>query len=155
MVEASSGILITCGCLKENPVIPIKKAIVTQGHRKTYAQALGNTCDIPLFQLPTPCIKGDMVVIRVDEEDYLAGLEDCKTHLHGRIMLSEGDKPLTHLALTKKLQLMLKAIGPWKAISFGKGFYEFEFSPLEDMRWVLEICSWELSPGFLRLFAWT
>ena len=81
-----------------------------------------------------------MVVVRVDEEDYLAyldGLDDCKTHLHGQTILSKGDKPLTHLDLTKKLQLVWKAIGPWKAILLGKRFYEFEFSSLEDMRWVL------------------
>ena len=67
------------------------------------SKGLGNTCEIPLSQLPTPCIKGDMVTFRVYEEDYLASLEDCKTHLHGRIILSKGDKPLTHLDLTKKL----------------------------------------------------
>jgi len=44
-----------------------------------------------------------MIAIRVEEEDYLAGLKDCKTDLHGRIILSKGDKPLTHLALTKKV----------------------------------------------------
>jgi len=107
--------------------------------KKTYAQALGDICDIPLSQLPTPCIKGDMVVVRVKEEDFLAGLEDCKTHLHGRIILAKGNKPLTHLDLTKKLQLVWKAIGPWKAIPLGKGFYEFEFSSLEDMQWVLGV----------------
>jgi len=74
-----------------------------------------------------------MVVVRVDLEDYLAGLEDCKTHLHGLTILSKGDKPLTHLDLTKKLQLVWKAIGPWKAIPLRKRFYEFNFSSLEDM----------------------
>jgi len=44
-----------------------------------------------------------MVVVQVEEKDYLAGLEDCKNHLHGRIILSKGDQPLTHLDLTKKL----------------------------------------------------
>ena len=84
-----------------------------------------------------------MVVIRVDEEDYLVGLE--KTHLHGQIILSKGDKPVTHLDLTK-LQLVWKAIGTWKAIPLEKGFYEFEFSSLEDMRWTLGMgpCSYLL-----------
>jgi len=50
-----------------------------------------------------PCIKGDMVVVQVEEEDYLVVLEDCKNHLHGRIILSKGDTPLPHLDLTKKL----------------------------------------------------
>jgi len=60
------------------------------------SQTLGNTRDIPLSQLPIPCIKGDMIVVRIDEVDYLAGLEDCKIHLHGRVILSKGDKSLTH-----------------------------------------------------------
>ena len=38
-----------------------------------------------------------MIAVQIDEADYLAGLEDCKTHLHGRVILSKGDKPLTHL----------------------------------------------------------
>jgi len=52
-----------------------------------------------------------MVVVWFEEEDYLAGLEDCNIHIHGRIILSKGDKPLTHIDLTKKLQLVWKAIG--------------------------------------------
>jgi len=82
----------------------------------------------------------------------LAGLEDCKIHLHGWVILSKGDKPLTHLDLTKKLQSVWKAIGPWKTIPLGKGFYEFEFAFIEDMRWTLGMGSLKLSPGLLRLF---
>jgi len=96
MAEASASFLILWGCLKENEVVPIKKAVAMQGYRKTFAQALGNTCDIPLSKLPTPCIKGDMVVVWIEEEDYMTGLEDCKTCLHGWIILSKWGKPLTH-----------------------------------------------------------
>jgi len=65
-----------------------------------------------------------MIVVRIDETYYLVGIEDCKTHLHGQIILSKGDKPLRHL-------------GPWKTIPLGKGFYEFEFVSLKDMRWTI------------------
>jgi len=75
-----------------------------------------------------------MIVVLIDETDYLAGLEDCKTHLHGQIILFKGDKPLTHLDLTKKLQSVWKALRSWKTIPLGKGFYEFEFASLEDKR---------------------
>jgi hypothetical protein len=37
----------------------------------------------------------------------------------------------------------------------GKGFYEFSFSSLEDVRRVRSVVSWNLEPGFLKLFAWT
>jgi len=116
---------------------------------------LENTCDIPLSELPTPCIKGDMIVVRIDEANYLAGLENCKTHLHGRVILSKGDKSLTHLDLNKKLLPVWKALGLWKTIPLEKSFYEFEFASLEDMRWALRMGSLKLSHGFLRLFAWT
>ena len=103
MAKGSTGFLIPWACLMNQEVFPNNKASTMPGQRKTFAQALGNTCDIPLSQLPTPCIKGNMIVVRIDEADYLAGLEDCKTHFHGRIILSKRDKPLTHFDLTKNL----------------------------------------------------
>ena len=136
MAEGSNGFIIPWKCLKDREVSPAKTVYAKPGQKKNFAQALGTTCDISLSELPTPYVKGDMIVVRIDEIEYLAGLEDCKTHLHGRVILSKGDKPLTHLDLTKKLQPVWKAIGPWKAIPLGKGFYEFEFASLEDMRWV-------------------
>ena len=139
----------------DQEVFPNKKVSAMLGQRKTFAQALGNTCDIPLSQLHASCIKEDMIVVRIDEADYLAGLEDCKIYLHGQIILYKGDKPFTHLDLTKKLQPVWKALRSWKAIPLGKGFYEFEFASLEDMRWALGMGSLKLSLGFLRLFAWT
>ena len=81
MVDDSTGFLIPWGYLKDRDVNPNKKAMI--GSRKTFAQALENTCGISLSQLPTPCIKGDMVVVQVEEEDYLAGwgLQDSSTWL--------------------------------------------------------------------------
>jgi len=155
MAEGFTGFLIPWACLMDQEVFPNKKVSAMLGQRKTFAQALGNTCDIPLSQLHASCIKEDMIVVRIDEADYLAGLEDCKIYLHGQIILYKGDKPFTHLDLTKKLQPVWKALRSWKAIPLGKGFYEFEFASLEDMRWALGMGSLKLSLGFLRLFAWT
>jgi len=39
--------------------------------------------------------------------------------------------------------------------SLGKGFYEFNFSSIEDMRTVRSVGSWNLSHGILKLFAWS
>jgi len=139
--------------LKDHEVSPDENIYAMRVQRKTFALALGTTCDIPLSELPTPCIKGDMIVVWIDEADYLAGLEDCKTHLHGPVILSKGDKPLTHQDLTKKLQPGWKALGLWKTIPIGKSFYEFEFASLKDMRWSLRMGSLKLFSGFLRLFS--
>jgi len=44
-------------------------------------------------------------IVQIDEDVYLTYLEDCKNHLHGRIVLSKGNKPLNHMDVCKKLDL--------------------------------------------------
>ncbi|XP_068497675.1 uncharacterized protein [Phaseolus vulgaris] len=88
MAKGSKGFLIPWTCLKDYEISPAKTVYDKPGQRKSFAQALGTTCDIPLSELPTPCIKGDMIVVRIDEEDYLARLEDCKTHSWSTTMKS-------------------------------------------------------------------
>jgi hypothetical protein len=123
--------------------------------QKTFAQALNNVCDIPLSQFPKPCVKGDSLSISIPEEEYIAGTDACKHNLHGRIILPKGVAPFTVESLRTKLTALWKAIGKWGVISLGKGFYEFVFTSLEDMRRVRSIGTWNLSPGILKLFAWT
>ena len=84
------GFLIPWACLMDREVFPNKKASTMPCQRKNFSQALGNTCDIPLSQLPTPFIKGDMLVVRFDKEDYLVGLEDCKTISMVRLFYLRG-----------------------------------------------------------------
>ncbi|XP_019435277.1 PREDICTED: uncharacterized protein LOC109341759 [Lupinus angustifolius] len=40
-------------------------------------------------------------------------------------------------------------------VSLGRGYYDFSFSSLEDMRSVCAVGAWSLSPGFLRLYLWS
>ncbi|OIW02047.1 hypothetical protein TanjilG_21096 [Lupinus angustifolius] len=40
-------------------------------------------------------------------------------------------------------------------ISLGRGFYEFSFSSIDDMRSVYVVGSWNLKLGLIRLFLWT
>ncbi|KAE9600797.1 putative RNA-directed DNA polymerase [Lupinus albus] len=46
-------------------------------------------------------------------------------------------------------------VGKWNMISLGRGFYEFVFSSIEDMRTIWATGSWNLKPGILRLSLWT
>jgi len=108
-----------------------------QAQKKTFAQTLNNACNIPLSQLTPLCIKGELIFVQIPEDVYLVGLEDCINHLHGRIILAKGDKSLTHLDFCKKINISWNSLGPWRAIPLGKGFYEFAFYSLEDMRRVL------------------
>jgi hypothetical protein len=123
--------------------------------QKTFAQALNNLCDIPLSQFPQPVIKGDRLVIEIPESIYEAGLEACKHNLHGRILWPKGSTPLSVVALKTKLSQVWKNLSRWGVISLGKGFFEFTFSSLEDVKRVRYVPSWNLNPGLLKLFAWT
>lgn len=58
-----------------------------------------NTCTFPISQLPVPCVKGDTVSVSLPEEEYLAGLADCKTCLHARLLLPKGVHPLRYSEL--------------------------------------------------------
>jgi hypothetical protein len=122
---------------------------------KTFAQALTNLCDIPLSQFPQPVVKGDRLAIEIPEIAYQAGLDACKHNLHGRIVWPKGSTPLSVVALKEKLSLNWKGFSRWGVISLGKGFFEFTFSTLEDVRRVRSILSWNINPGLLKLFAWT
>lgn len=82
-----------------------------QAH-KTIAQALNNAYDIPLSQLPIPCVKGHAIVVKIPEEEYIAGVESCKNNLHGRLVLSKGDEPY------KIDDLRLKLMQHWKLYGF-------------------------------------
>ncbi|OIW07807.1 hypothetical protein TanjilG_31999 [Lupinus angustifolius] len=123
--------------------------------KKSFAQALKATCDISISQLPQPCIKGDAIAIKIPEEEYQAGLQRCKTHLYGRLILSKGDTPIKFNELRAKLQGLWTMIGTWSMISLSHGFYDFSFSSVEDMMTVCAVGSWSLKPGFLRLSLWT
>lgn len=79
--------------------------------KKTFAQALNHACDIPLSQLPVPCMKGDALAVTIPEEDYQAGLEESKKNLHGRILLSKGDP------LIKVQDLRVKLAKIWQPIA--------------------------------------
>jgi hypothetical protein len=51
--------------------------------------------------------------------------------------------------------LLWKDLSRWGVISLGKGYFEFTFSSLEDVRRVRSVPSWNINPGILKLFAWT
>jgi hypothetical protein len=98
---------------------------VTNTQQKTFAQALSNVCDIPTSQLPQPCLKGDRFAIAIPDEEYLAGLDERKYNLHGRIIWPKGSAPISVDNLRSKLLPLWKSIGKWGITSIGRGFYEF------------------------------
>jgi hypothetical protein len=100
-------------------------------------------------------VKGHDIAIPIPEEEYSAGVDACKHNLHGRIIWPKGSTPLTVGALKNKLSPLWKDLSKWGVSSLGRGFYEFVFSTLEDVRRVRSSASWNLNPGLLKLFAWS
>lgn len=100
-------------------------------------------------------MKGEEISIKILESEYLAGLEGCINHLHGRVILAKGEKSIKVSDLQAKLTMLWKDIGQWNLISSRRGFYEFSFSSIEDLRCVQSVGLWNLKPGNLRLFSWT
>lgn len=72
-----------------------------------------NICNIPTSQLPWTCLMGDIISIFIMEEENLAGLEDCKHNLHGRVIWPKGSTPLTIDALKTKLVPFWKNLSRW------------------------------------------
>jgi hypothetical protein len=152
-------IIVTWPCLQSPQSSPSKSSprpftTITR-QQKTFAQAVSNICDIPLSQLPKPYRKGDNRSIQIPDEEYEAGLVDCKYNLHGRIILSKGPSPVSVESVRSKLAVLWRTLGRWGVTSIGKGFYEFFFSSIEDMHRVRSVGSWSLNPGILKLFTWS
>jgi hypothetical protein len=139
---------------KDN-ITTIKPPQSTQKPIKTFAQAVSNLCDIPTSQLQQPILKGDNFSISIPEEEYVAGMDACKFNLHARIIWAKGSTPLTVFALKAKLSTLWKDFAQWGVTSLGKGFNEFIFTRLEDVKRVRSVASWNLSPGIMKLFSWT
>jgi len=165
MTTTNKQTIIPWPCLIDPPDQPIatkpsnttnsKGVTMIKSQQKTFAQALSNVCDVPLSQLPQPIKKGNRIAIEIPEEEYTAGLDECKHNLHGRIIWPKGSSPFSLDNLRAKLTVLWKSIGKWGISSIGRGFYEFTFSSIEDLRRVRSVGSWALNPGMLKLFAWT
>jgi hypothetical protein len=127
----------------------------TTKHHRSFAQVLNDSCDVQISQLPAPAIKGEELYIKITQSEYEKGLEDCQKHLHGRLLLNKGEKPLTTKELKTKLSAIWKTSGPWHLVSLGRGFYEFQFVSYEHMYLAWSMGSMNLKPGLLRLSKWT
>jgi hypothetical protein len=89
-------------CLVSDPPKPVV-APSTSVKSRSFAQALLNKVDVSLNQLPKPCLKGNSLSIKISEDVYQTVLGKCSNYLHGRLVLSRGDKPFSSKVLREKL----------------------------------------------------
>ncbi|MCH79558.1 NBS resistance protein [Trifolium medium] len=120
----------------------------------SFAQALTREDEVTLSQLPHPCVKGDSVCITLTQQEYERGIEGCKNHFHGRLVMSKKDKPITSRDLFAKLRVIWKDFGLWHLVPLGRGYFEFQFSNSEDEHKAWYVGTLHLKPGLLRLSKW-
>jgi len=123
--------------------------------KKSFAAVLDSRSSNDDASLPVPCIKGDVLCIKIGQEEYAKGLDECRNALRGRITLVKGDKPYTARDLAKKLYSIWKLAQKWKMVPLGKGYYDFHFESLDEFRKIWAAGTVNLKPGLLRLSQWT
>jgi hypothetical protein len=101
---------------------------------KSFAQALSCSGDLQLTKLPPKIVMGTSVRVKISQAEYEFGVAACKRNLHGRVTLHKGDPPLTTLSLKHKLSGLWPGLHNWNLTPLGKGFFEFNFSSVEDMQ---------------------
>jgi hypothetical protein len=154
MSGAAHGFVCPWVCLAPSPSkVPVVSPSPTVN--RSFAQALLNKEEVTLTHLPKPCVKGNSLAIKITEEVYQSGIANCTNYLHGRLVPSRGDKPLSSKDLREKLLRLWKPIDKWKMIPLGRGYYEFRFSSAEDRKSVWSSGVWNLNPGLLRLSSWS
>ncbi|PNY02418.1 putative NBS resistance protein [Trifolium pratense] len=134
---------------------PIKPQPASISHLdRSFVQALQDSCDVQISQLPEPAIKGEDLYIKITQSEYEKGLAEYKKNLHGRLVLNKGDQPITATDLRAKLSMLWKLSGPWRMTSLGHGFHDFQFSSFQDMWIAWSAGTMYLKAGVLRLSKW-
>jgi len=119
---------------------------------KSFAQILSGEVSGDSFQ---KVVMGSSVHVKISRAAYESGVVACKTHLHGRLTLHKGDAPLTMQALKAKLSNQWPQLQNWSLIPLGKGFFEFNFNSIEDMRIIRALGIVNLKPGLMRFYCWS
>jgi len=136
---------------------PVDTTVKPPAATKSFAQALSGepSGESFLAQLPPKIVMGKSVRVKISRATYESALAACKTHLHGRVILRKGDTPLTTQALKVKLNNQWPHLQNWSLIPLGKGFFEFNFSTIEEMRRIWSLNTVNLNPGLLCFYCWS
>jgi len=108
------------GFFSQSLVVPLLIGDAPPGNlEKSFDQAITAPCDSPMLCLPPKVRIGDKVRIKITHKVYEAKLEECKSHLHGCVMLQKGDPPLTSKILEQKLDSLWPHLKNWSVAPLG------------------------------------
>ena len=92
---------------------------------------VSNNCDIPLSNLPKPCLKGDKIFIKISKDEYQLSLKSCTNNLYVKLSLPKGSSPLKTTKLYEKLLKLWSPMTHWKIVI---GYFAFSFVTLKDLQ---------------------
>jgi hypothetical protein len=121
----------------------------------SFASALAGANHNDELPFPAPCIKGDALSIKIGQEEYQKGVEDCRKVLRARLTLNKGEKSYSAWDLNAKIRNIWKTSAGWKMVPLGKGFYDFHFESAEDLKKIWAVGTVNLKPGLLWFSQWT
>jgi hypothetical protein len=121
----------------------------------SFASALAGTNNNDELPYPAPCIKGDALSIKIGQDEYQKGVDDCRKVLRARLTLNKGEKSYSARDLNAKIGNIWKTSAGWKMVPLGKGFYDFHFESPEDLKKIWAVGTVNLKPGLLRFSQWT
>ena len=121
----------------------------------SFAVALAGTTVTDNIPFPSPCNKGNALSIKICQDEYRKGLEDCRKALRACLTLNKGDKPYSARDLNNKIGKIWKTTTSWKMVPLGKGYYDFHFDSAEDLKKIWAVGTVNLKPGLLRFSQWT
>jgi len=78
--------------------------------------------------------QSDALSIRIGQDEYKRGVEECKNALRARLTLNKGNKSYYARDLSTKLGKIWKTTVVWKMVPLDKGYYDFHFDLADDLR---------------------
>jgi len=125
----------------------VQSAATIQTAPKSFATALAGATVTDDRPLPSPCIKGEALSIKICQEEYRKGVEDCKKALRARLTINKGEKSYSVRDLSNKIGKLSKTTVGWKMVPLGKGYYDFHFDLADDLRKIWAVGTVNLKPG--------
>ena len=121
---------------------------------KSFAEMFKSpTVDIHKPSIPDPIVRGENIVIRIDDTLYNESLKSFDNALIGRLILSKGTQPYKIDAVRRKLQDYY-SMPQLKVTPLGRGYYCLFFPSRDDMSRAWSGGSVNFKPGTLRLQQW-
>jgi len=137
------------------PLVSVPTSTTTTSPSLSFAAALAGAKDVADRPFHILCIKRDALSIKICQDEYHKGVEDCRRVLRARLTLNKGDKPFSARELGSKIGKVWKTTVGWKMVPLGKGFYDFHFESVDDFKKVWAAGTVNLKPGLLRFSQWT